>query len=62
VRDCSKTSISLRRSMEAVEPMNKLLPSPPPLGDDGALAAGEGERSPRVMARIDRLAMEIRVP
>ena len=61
VKDCSKTRINLRRSMQ---------PWTLDWGDvedvaneaDGAFGAGEVERSERVMVRIHVFAIEIRVP
>ena len=64
VSDCSNTMLSLRRSIvDAVEAAAGPL-SPP--ADDAVVArlhgAGDGDRSPRVTARIATFAIEISVP
>lgn len=62
VRDCSKTMLSLRLSIVAAE----VTAAPQSLPVDEAavvrLGAGDGDRSPRVTARIATLAIEMSVP
>lgn len=61
VRDCSKTILSLRLSIVAAE-----VTAPQSLPVDEAavvrLGAGDGDRSPRVTARIATFAIEMSVP
>lgn len=63
VRDCSKTILSLRLSIVAAE-VTAVAPQSLPVEEAAVvrLGAGDGDRSPRVTARMATFAIEMSVP